>query len=81
MAALRLREYATAISAPRSRPLPRPRMPPVIEIFGVRYQKGTLKMNWLRVFRSIYRGSVIKIVDLCFYAVAPRAASTVLCHR
>ncbi len=49
MAALRLREYATAISAPRSRPLPRPRMPPVIEIFGVRYQKGTLKMNWLRV--------------------------------
>ncbi len=55
MAALRLREYATAISAPRSRPLPRPRMPPVIEIFGVRYQKGTLKMNWLRVFRSIYR--------------------------
>ena len=26
-------------------------------------------------------GSVIKIVNLCFYAVAPRSDSTVLCYK
>ena len=49
MAALRRREDATALSAPRSRPLPRPRTPPVRGRFGGRYRKGTLTMNWLRV--------------------------------
>jgi len=29
---------------------------------------------------TIVAGSVIIIVNLCFYAVAPRSDSTVLCH-
>ena len=52
MAALRRREDATALSAPRSRPLPRPRTPPVRGRCGGRYRKGTLPMHWRRVSRN-----------------------------